>query len=345
MAKYDTVVINLFGGAGIGKTTTANRLVGSLKMEDTDAVYIPEYVKELIYKANSDRILPQDKEIALKLLDGSLYSQGCVFSRQKEMLDIHVDQVPVIVTDSPLPLNLIYLKDDSEAYARDVMRCFNDEYINLNIVLERDANATYQTEGRIHTKEESIEKDKEILEFLKKHHVSYVRFPVNDIESMLGYIRAGISSSKGIGIESQFAITEYELDSSCAYIESKVQDGEIMLITLGDDETNNRFEVRHIPCTDVNKVFYKAAANFDSTYQHFIDNYEPELVVRGTEGWKKLSSSIKQKVNEGTVISCAKGKDSAQEIIRIGNSLMNRAVRVEQSDKVAGKNVSREEPR
>ena len=82
MSKYDTVVVNLFGGPGIGKTTAANRLVGQLKMNDIDAVYISEYIKELIYKANSDRVSSADKEVASKLLDGSLYSQSCVFARQ-----------------------------------------------------------------------------------------------------------------------------------------------------------------------------------------------------------------------------------------------------------------------
>ena len=188
MSKYDTVVVNLFGGPGIGKTTTANRLVGQLKMNDIDAVYISEYIKELIYKANSDRVSSADKEVARKLLDGSLYSQSCVFARQKELLDIHVDQVPVIVTDSPLPLNVIYLKDNSEAYNKDVLRCFNDEYLNINIVLQRDPNALFQSEGRIHNKTESVVKDMEIVKFLRINRINFVSFPVNDISSMFDYM-------------------------------------------------------------------------------------------------------------------------------------------------------------
>ena len=302
MSKYDTIVINLFGGPGIGKTTTANRLVGELKITDIDAIYIAEYVKELIYKVKSERISDTDKTVAAKLLDGSLYSQACVFSRQKEMLDIYVDQVPVIVTDSPLPLNLIYLKDLSDAYNKDVLRCFNDEYINLNIVLERDPEATFQVEGRIHSESESLFKDKEIVEFLRAHDISYVRFPVNSIEDMLQYIKAAIDQCKGIAIASSEIFDDSMLAPDSVYIENVTDEKCIVLTTIGDDVENHRFSIRHIPYEEVKKGFYRTNANYDEFFDYLMDQFDTEYVVRGTDAWNNEVSRIEDGIREGQII-------------------------------------------
>lgn len=329
MAKYDTVVINLFGGPGIGKTTTANRLVGSLKISDIDAVYISEYIKELIYKVNSERISDVDRKETSKLLDGSLYSQSCIFQRQKEMLDIHVDQVPVLVTDSPLPLNIIYLKDCSDSYRADVLRCFNEEYINVNIVLERDPNAIFQTEGRIHNKYESIEKDKEIIKFLKDNDINYIRFPVNDIDSMVNYIKAAINQSKGISAVSEQIVDDSELDPGEVYIKTVPEDRCVTLITIGDDRENHRFSVRHIPYEEVKRGFYRSNANFEDFYDYFMDSYEPEFVVRGTQAWNEMIESISQDVRDNKIIIADKGKDASKEIIRISGGTTNQIKREE----------------
>jgi adenylate kinase family enzyme len=329
MAKYDTVVINLFGGPGIGKTTTANRLVGNLKINDIDAVYISEYIKELIYKVNSERISETNRKDTRKLLDGSLYSQACIFQRQKEMLDIHVDQVPVLVTDSPLPLNIIYLKDSSEAYRADVLRCFNDEYINVNIVLERDPNAMFQTEGRIHNKYESMEKDKEIIKFLKDNNINYIRFPVNDIDAMVNYIKAAINQSKGISVVSEQMVDDSELDPNEVYIKNDPENGCIVLITIGDDAENHRFSVRYIPYEEAKRGFYRANANYEDSFDYFMDSYKPEYVVRGTDAWNDMIDSIGKGVREDKIIVADKGKDASKEIIRISGGTASQIKREE----------------
>ena len=328
MSKYDTVVVNLFGGPGIGKTTTANRLVGQLKMNDIDAVYISEYIKELIYKANSDRVSSADKEVASKLLDGSLYSQSCVFARQKELLDIHVDQVPVIVTDSPLPLNVIYLKDNSEAYNKDVLRCFNDEYLNINIVLQRDPNALFQSEGRIHDKKESVVKDMEIVNFLRNNRINFVSFPVNDISSMFDYIKTAIMQSQGISLTSSNIVDDSNLDSNYVYIENDTTEKRIVLTEIGNDAENHRFSVRRIPYEDVKRGFYRAKADFEDFYDFIMDHYDPEYVVRGTDAWNEMVDKFSD-VRDKSILIADKGSETAKEVVHIGNDMMSRLKREE----------------
>lgn len=320
MAKYDSIVINLFGGPGIGKSTTANRLVGSLKTNDIDAVYISEYIKELIYKADSARISASDREAARKLLDGSLYSQACIFQRQKEMLDIHVDQVPCVVTDSPLPLNAVYLSDNSDKYKSEIMRCFNEEYVNLNIVLQRDPKATFQEEGRIHNLEQSKAKDIEIVRFLRDNDINFVSFPVNDLDGMLRYIKAALEKAKGISVTTDKIIDSSELDPDEVYI-GKSEDGKsVEIITMGTKEENYRLSVWQIPCDEATRGFYKAKANFGAFYDYILDNYKADFVARGTEAWNELIEDINQRVSDGELTAADKGIQAGREILKLSNT-------------------------
>lgn len=58
-----TLVVNLFGGAGAGKTTCAIIICAELKKKNINAEYVQEYAKELVYANRMD------------LLDGSAENQ------------------------------------------------------------------------------------------------------------------------------------------------------------------------------------------------------------------------------------------------------------------------------
>lgn len=58
-----TIVVNLFGGPGSGKTVCSWIIAAELKKRGFTAEYVPEYAKELVW----------DNE--MQLLDGSLENQ------------------------------------------------------------------------------------------------------------------------------------------------------------------------------------------------------------------------------------------------------------------------------
>ena len=93
-----TLIVNIYGGPGAGKSTTALQLVAELKKLGYHADYVSEVAKELVYAKD------------LEHLDGTLINQSKILSEQKRRLDIMLDNVDVVVTDSPLLLNTVYLK-------------------------------------------------------------------------------------------------------------------------------------------------------------------------------------------------------------------------------------------
>ncbi len=161
-------VINIYGGPGVGKSTTALQLVAELKKRGINADYVSEYAKELVYAKSFSK------------LDGSVQNQREIFHKQKSRLDITLEGVEVAVTDAPLLLNAVYLKEKSNSYTQDVLKKYN-EYKNFNIFIERDLSTPFETEGRIHNLKESIEKDAEIISMLHANRIPFQRFDRNNI--------------------------------------------------------------------------------------------------------------------------------------------------------------------
>ena len=151
-----TVVINLFGGPGCGKSTGAAYVFSILKMLGINAELVTEFAKDKTWEKN------------MKALDCQPY----VFGKQVYRMDRCKDDVEVIVTDSPLILSITYNKDEDiePSFTETVIKKFN-EYDNLNFVLQR--TKPYNPKGRNQTEEESIIIDTKVQEFLSTHHIPY----------------------------------------------------------------------------------------------------------------------------------------------------------------------------
>ena len=107
-----TLVINIFGGPGAGKTVAALDITASLKIQGYTAEYVSEYPKDLIYQ-----VLKGDEEAA-ELLDGTLEHQIEIHKHQSARIERLRGLVDFIVTDSPAILCIAYLSDaDKEKVA------------------------------------------------------------------------------------------------------------------------------------------------------------------------------------------------------------------------------------
>lgn len=155
----NTLVINAFGGAGAGKTTACFEIAEKLKKNGYVVEYAPEYAKELVW------------ENRLDMLTGSEAGQRVLLEEQNNRLARLVGKVDFIVTDSPLILNLIYNKELTDDYKGEVLGLVNS-YNNFNFVVERDYKK-FENEGRIHSFEESVDKDNEIKRFLDAEKIYY----------------------------------------------------------------------------------------------------------------------------------------------------------------------------
>ena len=155
-----TLIVNAFGGPGVGKTTCCWHIASELKKRGILTEYVSEYAKELVYEERFD------------LLDDTMAGQKIIFNEQKHRLDRLLGKVEIVVTDSPLLLSIIYATDLTEDFKNNILQEFNS-YNNFNLVVLRDKKLKYQQSGRKETLEESLLKDIEICNLLKENNIFY----------------------------------------------------------------------------------------------------------------------------------------------------------------------------
>ncbi|MCL2076835.1 MAG: AAA family ATPase [Oscillospiraceae bacterium] len=175
--QTQTIVINMFAGPGAGKSTSSWEIAAEFKLKGLNAEYVPEYAKELVYDENWE------------LLNGSLENQKTIFDEQCRRMDRLIGKVDVIVTDAPLLLNNIYLKDggiDSDNHKKYVVDKFKS-YDNINIFIER-TKAAYETRGRTQSLEESKSLDGNIRDILNENNIRFDTFSKLNIRTAVPLI-------------------------------------------------------------------------------------------------------------------------------------------------------------
>lgn len=151
----ETVIVNLFGGPGIGKSTCAAHLFYLLKTANQEAELVTEYAKDLTW---SDRYK-------------CLTCQPYVFGKQLYRLERLIGKVKYIVNDSPILLSIIYNQRYPGAFDLAVQTIFS-LMNNRNFLLVR-GDRRYSIKGRNQTKQEAVEIDKRIRKLLLDCKVSF----------------------------------------------------------------------------------------------------------------------------------------------------------------------------
>ena len=132
------IVVNLCGAPGAGKSTGAAYIFSQLKMKGINCELITEFAKDKVWEGSR------------AAFENQLY----LFANQYFRMTRCENKVDVIITDSPLLLNLIY-NTDKERLGDDfnnlVINLFNS-YNNLNYFINRVE--PYNPDGRLHTEEE-----------------------------------------------------------------------------------------------------------------------------------------------------------------------------------------------
>lgn len=144
-----TLIINLAGGPGSGKSTTTAGLFHYMKLRDVRCELVTEYAKDKTYESAWQ----------------PLANQWLITGKQDQRLRRLQDQVDIIVTDSPLPTGLLYAKDpfDQPWFDDAVWRLF-DSYRNFTVMLNRVKK--FQTYGRTQSEDEARQLDKTLRTLL-----------------------------------------------------------------------------------------------------------------------------------------------------------------------------------
>lgn len=151
------LVINLFGGPGVGKSTGAAYIFSRLKMNGVNAELVTEFAKDKVWEETH---APFENQLYM------LAKQYFRITRCEKKVD-------VIVTDSPILLSLIY-NTDKERLGEDfdalVKHLFN-YYNNYNVLLKRVK--PYSTVGRFQTEGESDQLSIDIENILINNGIEY----------------------------------------------------------------------------------------------------------------------------------------------------------------------------
>ena len=159
-----TLVINLFGGQGTGKSTMMAWIFAKLKSLGYECEMCPEFAKELVWEGR------------LETFSDELY----LFAKQNHRLHRLNGKVDIVITDRPLYMSIPYYryyKGNNKIYEDLVKQTF-DSYNNLNIFLERVK--PYVQNGRRESELEAKNFDVQILDSLKNGNYKYLKFKAED---------------------------------------------------------------------------------------------------------------------------------------------------------------------
>ena len=150
------LVVNLTGAPGAGKSTGAAKVFTELKQLGVNCELVGEFAKDKTWEHNVM----------------ALSCQEYVFGKQSYRLARCRDDVDVIITDSPLPLTIIYNNKASihESLTNLVMDVFNT-YENITFFLKRVK--PYNPKGRNQTEEESNELSLKIMDLYESLDIPF----------------------------------------------------------------------------------------------------------------------------------------------------------------------------
>ena len=166
----NTLIVNLFAGAGAGKSTFAASLFAELKKMGIDCELVTEYVKDCVWE--------ERKEV----FNHQFYITGKQYYRIARV----IGKVDVIITDSPLLLGAVYDVDHNENFKKYLLDIHNS-WNNFNIFLRRGKD--YNPNGRNQTQDEAIEYDNKILKMLYEDVTFYHIVNRDDVKKIADIIK------------------------------------------------------------------------------------------------------------------------------------------------------------
>lgn len=143
-------VINFWAGPGAGKSTTSAGLFNWMKSHGYKVEYVTEFAKDLTYSKDY----------------GSLTNQLYVLGEQDKRLRRLEGQVEWAITDSPLPIGLVYAPPEYGDWYRVAVAGAYTRYRNVDFLVRR--KKPYATYGRNQTESEAVALDIQVRDLFKE---------------------------------------------------------------------------------------------------------------------------------------------------------------------------------
>ncbi len=170
-----TVIVNLYGAPGAGKSTGSAYIFGQLKMNNISVELVREFVKDKIYEKSEG------------VFNDQVYILGKQHFRQTNVKG----NVDVIITDCPLIIQAYYTDKYKFPYADElrqlVLKLYSLEN-NINYFVNRDK--PYNPDGRFQTEADSDSISGNLKEYLDNLGVEYkeINGNITDYDSVVADI-------------------------------------------------------------------------------------------------------------------------------------------------------------
>lgn len=153
-----TILINLYGGPCSGKSTICAGLFYELKKRGYDCEMALEFAKEKVW------------DESYKILEDQIY----IFGKQYHKIKRLYGKVNIIISDSPLLLNIWYDKSENKIFKELVLDRLQ-EFSHRDFFISRGED--YNENGRIHTLQEAKQIDEGLKKLLEESKIDYTIFP------------------------------------------------------------------------------------------------------------------------------------------------------------------------
>ena len=175
-----SLIINIYGGPGSGKSTCADYIFSQLKMHNINAELITEQTKVEAYKQNTE------------FFENQFYIDGCASYQIKQLFG----NVDVIITDSPLRMNYLYALEHNKPKLAEAILEDLEQYKNCteNFFIKRPDD--FQQEGRIHSEEDSKKIDESIKNMLNEQQINFIETKHNELNEVVKRLLNSVSLLK-----------------------------------------------------------------------------------------------------------------------------------------------------
>lgn len=153
-----TILINLYGGPCSGKSTICAGLFYELKKRGYDCEMALEFAKEKVW------------DESYKILEDQIY----IFGKQYHKIKRLYGKVDIVISDSPLLLNIWYDKSENKIFKELVLDRLQ-EFSHQDFFISRGED--YNENGRIHTLQETKQIDEGLKKLLEESKIDYTIFP------------------------------------------------------------------------------------------------------------------------------------------------------------------------
>lgn len=170
-----TVIVNLYGAPGAGKSTGSAYIFGQLKMNNISVELVREFVKDKIYEKSEG------------VFNDQVYILGKQHFRQTNVKG----NVDVIITDCPLIVQAYYTDKYKFPYADELRQLVLKLYSledNINYFVNRDK--PYNPDGRFQTEADSDSISDNLKEYLDNLDIEYkeINGNITDYDSVVADI-------------------------------------------------------------------------------------------------------------------------------------------------------------